>query len=114
MKEQQGELIMTPNPTLAQAKESRDAAMAQVEEHAGEDWNEYVYALIVNVARFKGKFTSDDVMEQMKWKPHDCRALGPAIKRVQKDGIIEPTDEFKLSTRRHATPIRVWKLKGQP
>lgn len=104
-------LLFQPSPaTLADAIKKRDAAMDQVEEHAGEDWQDYAISIIRDIARTRDTFTSDEVMEALKWEPHDPRALGPAMKRAQRAGIIAPTDDFKLSRRRHATPIRVWRI----
>lgn len=103
----QSESNQTP-PTMAQAETARDEAMEQVEEHAGEDWNTYCDNLIDKVAAKLGTFTSDDVMERMECKPHDPRALGPAMKRAVERKSIRSTQVFRPSKRRHCTPVRVW------
>ena len=88
-------------------QKSRCAQMA-VEKNAGDSWKEYCVSLIKEIAVIDSKFTSDTVMIAMKEHPHDPRALGPAMRAARKMGYIRPTNEYKPSIRRHATPIRVW------
>ncbi len=88
--------------------EKSHSAQSKVEQNAGEVWKKYCVSLIKEIALINNKFTSDTVMIAMKEHPHDPRALGPAMKAAQKIGYIRPTNEYKPSLRRHATPIRVW------
>ena len=99
---------MNTQSELDFSKQERDLAMVAVAETAGEDWIAYAVGVIAKVAKELKRFTSDDVMEALEYRPPDCRALGPAIKRAQTMGIIVATEDFRLSVRRHASPIRVW------
>ena len=90
-----------------QMKQSHQAQEV-VGSKAGERWKEYCVDLIRKIASINERFTSDLVMLAMTEKPHDPRALGPAMKLAQKNGYIRPTNEYRPSVRRHATPLRVW------
>ena len=83
-------------------------AQAKVESGASGQWKDYCLSLIQNIAMVNQRFTSDVVMLAMTEKPHDPRALGPLMKKAQKNGYIRPTNEYRPSVRRHATPLRVW------
>lgn len=97
-------------PTYEKAESKRNRAMDRVEDKAGEAWSQYAVSLIRSIAQRMKRFTSDDVMVSLEQKPHDPRALGPAMKRAQKLGYIKPTTDFKPSLRRHLSPIRVWEV----
>lgn len=99
-------ILATKTPT--EARKERDENMATVEENAGDEWQEYAIALIRSVAKAKGRFTSDEVMEAMERKPHNTKALGPAMLQAAKLGIIRKSGDFLPSRRRHCTPIIVW------
>lgn len=94
--------------TISQAKAERDNGMATVEENAGDEWQEYAIGLIRSVAKAKGRFTSDEVMEAMERQPHNTKALGPAMREAARLGIIRKTGDVQPSRRRHCTPIIVW------
>jgi hypothetical protein len=83
-------------------------AQQRVASKASEEWKSYCLSLIKNIATLNQRFTSDLVMLAMTEKPHDPRALGPLMKLAQKSGYIRPTNEYRPSVRRHATPLRVW------
>ena len=93
---------------LEQQKRLSESAQSSVLGNAASEWVEYCLDLIRNIARMNDRFTSDTVMLAMTRKPHDPRALGPVMKMAQKKGYIRPTDEYRPSVRRHATPLRVW------
>jgi hypothetical protein len=93
---------------LQRQKQLSENAQRSVLENASGEWVAYCLNLIENIARANQTFTSDVVMLAMTRRPHDPRALGPVMKMAQKKGYIRPTDEYRPSVRRHATPLRVW------
>jgi len=57
------------------------------------------------------EFTTDDIfIEPDDWNFTDNRAIGPAMVRAARLGIIKGTDRVRKSTRAkcHARPKRVW------
>lgn len=94
------------------ARRARDEAMARAEAHAPEDWNARADAAILRLAKAREQFTTDALWDRLD-PPPEPRALGPAMKRAQKAGWIEPTDRYKQSAREanHARPVRVWRSK---
>lgn len=76
-------------------------------------WEEASADCIKQVATQKRRFTGDDVMnllEERGFSTGDSRALGPAMVRAAKAGLMEKTETFQASTRRsqHGSPRRVW------
>lgn len=96
---------------LRAAGHARDQAIAQAESGADYEWLADAARAIRWVAVRKGQFTADDVWDTGLRVPREGRALGPVFMRMKRDGMIAPTDMFKLTKRsmRHAAPIRVWK-----
>lgn len=100
-------------PTLFDAIVERDEAMGRVERNTDTDWAQAAENTIRWLARSRPLFTTDDVWfdlaSRTNLEAHDNRAIGPVMKRMQAQGVIQPTDVFRPSTRRHAAPIRCWK-----
>lgn len=93
---------------LAGAREG----MSRVMKGANPEWVEAVSEIVRSLARSQETLTADDIFAQgISVETNDNRALGPIMKRIQKEGLIEPTQTFIKSTRAelHATDIRVWK-----
>jgi hypothetical protein len=90
---------------------ARDKAIAKAEGGASYAWLADAEKAIRSVAARKEHFTADDVWDTGLEPPRESRALGAVFVRMKRDGIIAPTDMFKLTKRRlrHAAPIRVWK-----
>jgi hypothetical protein len=92
----------------------RDDGMARAEEGAGAAWMRAAAAAIARVARQKAEFVSEEVwtVGGLEMPPSgERRALGPAMKRAWKDGLIEPTERFVPSPRSscHRAASRVWR-----
>lgn len=94
--------------------ELRDEALARVEANADVEWKLAAELVVHLLAAQLGTFTSDDVWEGLvdgSASTHEPRALGAVLKRVAKDGVIAPTDEWRISRRPecHGRPVRVWR-----
>jgi hypothetical protein len=100
--------------TLGDALNERDEAMARVDTADDAAFEIWVTERIKTGAK-GAEFTGDHIWNYMEKhncpQPHDGRKLGPLLKRLQRQGLIEPTGKFQKSTRRHATPISVWRIK---
>jgi hypothetical protein len=77
-------------------------------EHDG--WLETALAAVTALARERATFTADDVWNTGLKPPREPRALGAVLTILRRDGVVEPTGEFRPTVRRsrHAAPIRVW------
>lgn len=107
------EEIPTPLLDLADAKAARNDALAEVEINAAEAFYETAQLTIALVARVRPTFIIDDVWAARSSWPatHDRRAMGAAMLQAKRDGLIMPTDDFRLTAQvlRHAAPVRVWR-----
>lgn len=92
----------------------RDAAIDRVEEHAEPDWLAHAAAAI-RIAAAAGEFTTDDVWrildERGLDRPRERRAMGAAMRAARRDGVVEPTDRMRPTSRPegHRNPKRIWK-----
>lgn len=98
-----------------------ELALERVQKDQGE-WMEEAAAAIRTCARFLRDFTTDAVWHTLEGHgvapPRDPRAMGAAIRRAKKDGLIEATGEYRKSSRPecHRRPIPVYRasaLDGQ-
>lgn len=93
--------------------ESREQAIHQVETNANPDWKDAAYSTGVDLAKSQEYFTSEEVLLNMVRgiETHEPRAMGPVMRRLQKDGVIEATSRFitSISPLGHGRPSRVWK-----
>jgi hypothetical protein len=97
---------------MNEGKLARDDAMAAVDANADPDWKDEADEAIRDMARRRAYFTAEDVFEVGKLRrPREGRAMGPAMRRAQRDKVIEPTDRFSTAARtsNHARPVRVWR-----
>lgn len=97
---------------FGKAQAVRDAAIGKVETGAGDAWMQAAEKAILLTARRLGQFTSDDVWATgLSRPPNDSRAMGAAMRNVQRTGRIVPTDRFITSSRsvNHCRPQRVWR-----
>ena len=95
------------------AQQERDSAIKAVDENADDRWKEIALEAVASLAIQQGEFTADDVWFALEKVPdlpkvHDPRALGGVMMRAHRNKIINPTDKFVPSVRRHATAMRVW------
>lgn len=105
----------TPNVTLfdwADAHRQADQAIAIVGENASDWWMRQALAAIARCASSLSEFTTDDVWRQMGDAPgpHDCRAMGAAMRRAKTAGVAIPTDRYRDSEQVscHGRPKRLW------
>jgi hypothetical protein len=97
---------------------SAQIGMAKADENANERWKHMWDAIVVAVARKKRELTSDDVLEEyetLNHPPgtHNLAAIGPAMKRAWKMGVLERTDRVVRSIRAEKNGNRhnVWLSK---
>lgn len=92
----------------------RDLALERVESNAAQGWNDAALSAIVDASRL-GDFTSDDAWESLAKAgaplTHEPRAMGAAMMRAKRMGLIVPTEFWRQSRRpeTHARPVRVWR-----
>ena len=82
--------------------------MRQADENASEKWKHIFDACVLAAAIRLARLTSDDVLEEfekLKIQPgtHNLAAIGPAMSRAKKMGIIQPTNETVRSKRPEKT-----------
>lgn len=98
--------------------EGRNAMMegiAKADAAANPTWKDYMYDLVVEVAKNKQQFTSDDVFELHDTDPtapitHERRAFGPVILRAMRNGICTSSGQWVPSVRPevHMNRITLW------
>lgn len=92
-------------------EQARDEAVARVDEsHDG--WIErYAMPAIREALNRHGFITTDDVWKEVgDVRPPEPRAMGAAMTRARRQGLIRPTSTYRKSKRAacHARPVRVW------
>jgi hypothetical protein len=96
----------------------KQEGMENVERGAPPGWMSQATAIIRWLALRFEYVTADDMWAKGLEHPGEGRAIGPAMKRGEKLGLIEPTREFVLTvqSRSHRAPMRVWRsrLYGGP
>lgn len=92
---------------------AREEAINRVDAHADPEWKDVAYLTAVRVARQKRFFVSEDVWDALSGdvRTHEPRAMGAVMRRLRKERIVEPTDQFVTSTSPlgHGRPSRVWR-----
>lgn len=100
---------------IRQARERRDRAVAAVTAAADPAWSKAADWAIAHLACELVEFTTDDVWQHLYDfavpSPDEPRALGGAMQRAARLGVISPTDRIVQSERPacHARPVRVWR-----
>lgn len=93
-------------PPAVQAK--IEDGMARANQNADERWKHIFDACVLVAARKKPEITSDDVLEEIEAMSrqgievpdtHNLSAIGPAMKRAWKLGLITPTSRTVRSKR---------------
>lgn len=97
--------------------------MQAADDHCDPFWRRIVDAAIVAVARRKHELSVDDVLDELAdvnearaiaGKPlvetHHLCAIGPAMKRANKDGVLAPTDRVIRSKKeqKNGNYHKVW------
>lgn len=104
--------------TLEGAKAEAEEAQGRAERGTSPDWADAAEAAVRHLATttegegpVRSFFTSDDVWVYLEeTKAPECReprALGPILKRLQKDDVIR-VKGWTESRRRHGAPIRTY------
>lgn len=93
----------------------REEAIQRADDHVLENWKAHADAVIEATARRYREFTSEQVWDMGLRKPNtgssDGDALGPAMRRAVKAGIIANTGRLEQATnrpQRHNNPKRIW------
>lgn len=98
-------------PIQAAIKQKTDA-IQKTYSNADPEWIKSVLNLIRDMCRNRPDFIADDVWFEMQSRgvmaPEEPRALGAVFAIAKKQKMIRASDRFKASSRRHATPMRVW------
>jgi hypothetical protein len=91
--------------------------MAQADANADVKWRHLIDHCVVSAARKKAEISIDDVLDEFDALPQDVRptthnwsALGPAMSRARKMGVLKPTDRVIRSRRdvKHGNRHNVW------
>ena len=92
--------------------------MAAADEHADERWKHFFDGCVLAAARKQATLTSDEVLDEMDTLPkppgtHNLSAIGAAMVRAGKMGILSSTPELRRSTRKgkNGNLHRVWASK---
>ena len=97
----------------ASSRAARDQAMRVVEEHASLGFADAAYDAGVRCAENNRLFIVDEVWGYLPEgvTTHDLRAMGPVMKRLQRDKVIEPTDQYRFTNKvtSHKRPMIVWR-----
>jgi hypothetical protein len=93
---------------------AKEDGIARAESAANPAWAAFMMAALVEVAKTRRFFYTDDIEElrQQRGGPatHENRAMGALMRRAKRDGICAPTNRFEPSKRVtcHRCPRRVW------
>lgn len=98
---------MTPvQPSLLDALEARDNALARVDAAAPSEWKERAYEVAYQVALRQDIFSSEDLWNAGLEKPPEPRAMGPLMLKVVASGLAVFYDMKGCSMKsRHATKV---------
>jgi hypothetical protein len=91
-------------------------AMQRSDDNADPDWRTVFDQCIISVARKMPELTSDDALDEYEAlceKPftHNLSAIGPAMLRAAKDGVLVSTGRVQRSTRplKHGIRHTIWR-----
>lgn len=97
-------------------EDARDEAIERVKRHASPSWIEAGIFVGEHLARKIPCFVAAEIDLEMQRifpniKTHDKRAMVAVIRRLERDGVIAPTEKFTPDPRTscHARPVRVWR-----
>lgn len=92
----------------------RDAALAQVELAADDNWKDAAMQAVKEIAASRGEFTTDHVWEALQGlgvATHEHRAMGAVMRSACSEGLIEKTNRVVPTMRpgAHRRPVTVWR-----
>ena len=97
---------------------SAQLGMKQADDNAKEEWKHWFDGCVLAAAKKKPEITSDDVLAEIEALPHapethNLAAIGPAMIRAAKMGILRGTDRTVRSERaiKNGNLHRVWESK---
>lgn len=95
------------------AERAREEAIDRVERHARAAWLEAALGTVRQLAVERPTLTTDDVWLALGSAPREPRALGAVMRKAEGLELIEPTNQWALSTRVacHRRPLRVWRSR---
>jgi hypothetical protein len=96
-------------------KRGKEDGLARVAAHAPSAWMVKARALVVDVAKRKDTFTSDDVWQAGLETPPEPRALGAVMNELARAQLVEKTGQYVKTARktRHNAPVAVWRLRAR-
>lgn len=103
----------TINATLGQI--GKKDGMDRAERAADPAWWAATMQALIDVAREKQYFHSDDIVlrrrERGAVSTHEPRAMGPLMRQAHSDMVCSPTDRWTPSAQsaNHRRPVRVWR-----
>lgn len=80
---------------------ARDAGIASVGEH-NELWANYALACLRYLCTTQEYVHADDLVALLVWQPAHPNAAGAVWMRARKEGLLEPTDRWRMS----AVPVK--------
>lgn len=88
----------------------KDAGMSRAAAGAGTPWQALAEVAVLQVAREKDEFTSDDIWATGLPKPPEPRALGAVMNRLARAHLIMKTGRYVKTSQasRNNAPIAVW------
>jgi hypothetical protein len=92
----------------------KEEGMERARRAAAPAWRTWFAQAIVEVAKKKPFFTTDDVerlrIHRAGPTTHEYRAIGPLMLEAARNGVCAATDDWAESRRRvnHRRPLRVW------
>lgn len=94
---------------------SAQLGIAQADANAKEEWKHWFDGCVMAAAKKKAEITSDDVLAEIEALPHapethNLAAIGPAMIRAAKMGLLRGTDRTVRSQRpeKNGNLHRVW------
>jgi hypothetical protein len=102
-----------PKPTLEQAIQERDEAMARASNGASIDEKDLLRDALRTLCEGSVEFTTDEVwfilQSQGAEPPREPRVLGPIVTQAVKQKWMDDTGRMARSKRRHATKMTIYR-----
>jgi hypothetical protein len=117
-----GKTFLDPQTTFdfsvslpAPAQEAITEAIQRVDDCANKDWKIVFDQCVIDAAHKKSEITSDDVLAEWEAIPnrpstHNLAAIGPAMKRAAREGVLTSTNRVERSARavKHGIRHTIW------
>jgi hypothetical protein len=97
-----------------QVEQKKQFGIELVYKHADTEWKKRAAQQLLEVARTKNKFTSDDILMPLERQgiiTKDNRAIAAILQSAARMNLIQATEQFVRCRRpsRHGAPIMMWK-----